>query len=92
MGRWAACCCVCWMAGRERDAGVELRWACCELCGVDERARHGVCERDCCGSAHGAERVQQRSAGGADGVWVCGRAPVDRDGGRHWVRGVCVGV
>jgi hypothetical protein len=41
-GRWASGCCVCWMAGRQRDAGLELRRACCERCVCDERAVHGA--------------------------------------------------
>ena len=92
LGRWAAACCVCWMAGRELDAGLELRPSCGQLCCADERARHGLCELDCCGAAHGAERVQRWRASGAHGVWVAGRARVDWHGGRQRLRGVCVGV
>ena len=80
------------MAGRQLDAGLELRRACCELCGGDERADHGVDELECCWAAHGAERVQRWRASGAHGVWVAGRARVYWHGGRQCLRGVCVGV
>ena len=47
LGRRASGCCVVWSAGRELDAGVELRRARCELCWEDERADDGVDELDC---------------------------------------------
>ena len=80
------------MAEGQLDACVELRRCCCERCGCDERAQHGVDERDGCWGADGAERVQLRRAAGSAGVWVVGRAQLDWHGGRERLRGVCVGV
>ena len=91
-GVWAACCCVERRAGRELDAGVELRRARCELCGAEERAEQRGCQRDCCGKGRWAERAQLWGAAGSAGVWVAWGTRVRRHGGRERLRGVCVGV
>ena len=74
------------------DKTHDVQFACCERCVLDERAVHGLQQLECCGAAHGAERVQRWRASGAHGVWVCGRARVDWHGGRQCLRGVSVGV
>jgi hypothetical protein len=86
-GAGAACCCECWCARGQPDAGLELRRCCCELCRRrDERGEQRLRVFDCCGSWTGS--VWLLWSGSSRAVWSERRGHERR----QCVRCVCVAV